>query len=479
VVGDDELLERYLDGHVPTLAQLEATLASGVLRATVFPVVCGSALSGIGVERLADFLCEIGPSPLARPVRVRAGDTQVEVEPAAGGETLAHVFKTISDPYVGRISLLKVDSGTIHPDDHLVNSRTGGNARMHGLTTLRGRAHEAAGTVPAGDLAAAAKLADTATGDTLATPGSPVHVLHHPLPEPVYAVAVVAASAADEDRLAGALHRLLEEDPTLQVTRDDETHQTLLAGAGETHLAVALDRIQQRFGVSIATEEVRVPYRETVSATATAEGRYKKQTGGHGQFGVVTLRIEPRPPGTGFEFIDEIIGGAIPRPFIAAVQRGVEEAMAEGGLLGYPVVDVAVACVDGHHHRVDSSEMSFKLAARLAFRQAQAAAEPVLLEPISKLHIVVPSSMQGDVLSDLGARRGQVQNTAPLDAHHHLIEAMMPRVEAQRYAIGLRTVSGGRGTFHLEHDHYDVMPAQALAQLRRAETETEAEAEAG
>lgn len=471
VVGDDTLLERYLDGQVPSLSELEATLATGVVTARVFPVVCGSALHCIGVDRLADFICEIGPSPLARPVRVRAGDTEIDVTPVATSKTLAHVFKTISDPYVGRISLFKVDTGTIHPDDHLVNSRTGADERLHGLTTVRGREHEATGAVPAGDLAAVSKLSDTATGDTLASPGSPVHVLHHPLPPPVYAVAVVAANASDEGKLAEALHRLIEEDPTLQVTRDDETHQTLLSGAGETHLTVALERIQQRFGISITTEAVRVPYRETVSTTATAEGRYKKQTGGHGQFGVVTLRVEPRPAGTGFEFLDEIVGGAIPRSFITAVQRGVEEAMADGGVLGYPVVDVAVACVDGRHHPVDSSEMSFKMAARLAFRQAQAEADPVLLEPISQLHIVVPSSLQGDVLSDLSARRGRVQHTEPLGQHDQVIEALVPRVEAQRYAIDLRALTGGRGTFHLRHDRYEVVPAPLLAELRRNEAE--------
>lgn len=466
VVGDDEVLERYLDGIAPTFEQLEGTLAKGVLAASVFPVVCGSAFEEIGVDRLADFICELGPSPLDRPrTRIRAGEDVLEIPPQPDSEPLAHVFKTISDPYVGRISLLKVDAGSLRMDDHLINSRTGDEERLHGLVTVRGREHEPADQVSMGDIAAVTKLASTSTGDTLASKGKPVEVIHTPPLEPVYAAAVVPTSQADDDKLATALHRIVEEDPSLRVTTDPETRQTLLEGAGETHVAVAVERMARRFGVEVTIEPVRVPYHETVTTNASAEGRYKKQTGGHGQFAVVTLRIEPLEAGAGFRFVDEVVGGAIPRQFISSVQRGVEEAMAEGGVLGYPVVDVLVAVTDGKHHPVDSSEMAFRAAARLAFRTAEQAAAPVLLEPVSRLTVTVPVDLQGDVLGDLNARRGRVVSTNSSASGSCELAAVVPRAELQRYATELRSITGGRGAFTATHDRYDVVPANIASRL--------------
>ncbi len=474
VVADDALLEGYLDGQIPSFEQLEHTLAVGVDEASVFPVVCGSATAEVAIDRLADFICEIGPSPLDRPpVTVTAGDVEVDVTPDETAEPLVTVFKTIADPYVGRITLFKVLSGTLHVDDHLVNPRSGADERLHGLALMRGKEQVPASEIPAGDLGAVAKLTDTVTGDTLAPKGRPVVLPHPDEPPPAYSVAVVPHTQADDDKLATALHRITDEDPSIHVSRNDETHQTLVSGAGDTHVAVTLERLERRFGVHVDTEDVRVAYRETISGTAEAEGKYKKQTGGHGQFGLAEIRVAPLDRGAGFEFVDKIVGGAIPRQFIPAVQKGVEEAMSHGGVFGYPVVDVQVSCLDGKYHSVDSSEMSFKMAGRLGFQAAIAKASPVLLEPISQLTVTVPSELQGDVLGDLNARRGRVQGTEAAGVGEHDIHALVPTAELLRYAIDLRSLTGGRGRFTVEPAHYDQLPAHLVDQVKRDVHEAE------
>ncbi len=466
VVGDDDLLERYLDGDVPSFEVLEHTLAIGVDDATVFPVTCGSATARVAIDRLADFICEIGPSPLDRPpVEVQAGDTTTEVATDPKGQPLAFVFKSLADPYVGQVSLLKVLSGTIHHDEHLVNSRRGGEERLHTLFALRGREHLDVKDVPAGDIVAVAKLGNTRTGDTLAPKGTPVTVAPPPVPEPVLGIAVVARTQADDDKLATALHRLVEEDPALVIERNDETHQTILRGMGETHLQITLEKLSRKFGVAVDTEDVRVAYRETITAAADAEGRHKKQSGGHGQFGVASIHVEPLERGEGFEFVDAIVGGAIPRQYIPAVEKGIEETMAEGGAHGFPVVDVKVTCNDGKYHPVDSSEMSFKMAGRLAFREAMAKASPVILEPISRLEVTVPVELQGEVMGDLNSRRARVQGTELADEGEQTVVALVPTSELRRYAIDLRSKTAGRGWFRMRHDHYDVLPANLVDQV--------------
>jgi elongation factor G len=474
VVADDAMLERYLEGDVPALAELEHTLHDGIAAATVFPVVVGSATREIGIDRLADFLVEIGPSPLDRPATITVpsgnGDTpeSVEVAAEAGGDPLAFVFKTIADPYVGQVSLFRVLSGTLRPDDHLVNSRSGTDERLHGLLTVRGKDQETASELVAGDIGAVAKLAATVTGDTLAPKGKPVVVPPIEQPEPTLAVAVVPRTQADEDRLAPALHRLVDEDPALRVERIDETHQTLLHGTGETHIQITLEKLTRKFGANVDTEEVRVPYRETITGAAKAvEGRHKKQTGGHGQFGVCVIDLEPMERGAGFEFANQIVGGAISRGYIPAVQKGIEEAMAAGGVNGYPVVDLKVTLIDGKEHSVDSSEMAFKVAGRLAFRAAMAQANPVVLEPISRLEVTVPVDLQGDVMGDLNSRRGRMQGTEAAEDGRQTVIALVPTSEIQRYAIELRSLTGGRGRFKATHDHYDVLPAHLVAAIKR------------
>ncbi|MGH9298807.1 MAG: elongation factor G [Acidimicrobiales bacterium] len=461
VVADDDLMERYLEGDVPSAKELEATLAHGVASGTVFPVVCGSATKLVAIDRLATFIAEIGPSPLHRsPTVVRAGGETREVPVDPDAPPLARVFKTIADPYVGRISLLHLLSGTIKADSVLTNSRTHTDERLHSLQLLRGKEARPITEAAAGDIIAVPKLTDVHTGDTLAPKHTPVLVEAPPPPAPVLSIALRPHAKGDEDKLMTALHRLQEEDGAISVRRDDDTHQTILSGMGDTHLQIACEKLYRKFGVDVEIEPVKVPYRETISKQAEAEGKYKKQTGGHGQYGVCNLRIEPLERGSGFEFTDAVVGGAIPRQFIPAVEKGVKEAMASGGAFGFPVVDVRVTCFDGKYHSVDSSEMSFKMAASIGFREAMQLAVPVLLEPISRLEVSVPSAYQGDVLGDLNSRRGRVLGTDTGEGDEQIVVALVPTSELSRYATELRSVTAGRGRFSRVHERYEVVPQQ-------------------
>ncbi len=469
VVADDELMERYLEGDVPSVEELEKTLAHGVASAQVFPVLCGSATKEVAIDRLATFICEIGTCPLDRPpLVVEAGDTVTEVAPDPDGAPLAWVWKTVVDRHVGKISLFKVVSGSVANDQVLVNSRSHVDERLHGLFTLRGKEQIPCDGFSVGDLGAVAKLPDVQTGDTLAPKGTPVALPAVEIPEPALQIGIRPRSKGDEDKLMTALHRLQDEDPVLVVRRDDETHQTLLGGSGETHLAIVTERLARKFGVEVETEAVVVPYRETVTGSAEAEGKHKKQSGGHGQFGVCNIRMKPLERGGGFEFVDEIVGGAIPRQFIPAVQKGIEEAMAAGGVHGWPVVDVSVTLYDGKFHSVDSSEMSFKMAGSLAFREALEKAQPTLLEPVSRLEVRVPAAYQGDVMGDLNSRRGRVQGTENDAEGGSVVSALVPTSEILRYAIDLRSLTGGRGRFRAEHDHYDALPQNLWASVTRS-----------
>jgi elongation factor G len=472
VVADDDLMERYLEGETISPKELEDTLAKGVAEATVFPVACGSATKMIGIDRLAQLIVEVGPSPLVRPpVTVEAPGGPTEVAPDPDGPPLALVYRTVADPYVGKVSFLKVLSGTIRPDTTLANPRTHADERLHNLFTMRGKEQEVLNELVAGDIGAVAKLSDTSTGDTLAPKGTPVRVPAPASPEPVLTIAIRPKSKGDEDKLMTSLHRLQDEDQALHVRRDDETHQTLLSGMGDTHLSIVTERLHRKFGVEVVTEDVRVPYRETITGSADAEGKYKKQTGGHGQFGVAFLKVAPKERGGGFEFIDKIVGGAIPRQFIPAVEKGVVETMTTAGVFGYPVVDVAVTVFDGKFHPVDSSEMSFKMAASLGFKEAMGKAGPVLLEPISLLEVTVPAACQGDVMGDLNSRRGRVQGTEVAGSGEQTITALVPTSEILRYAIDLRSITGGRGRFTARHDHYDVLPAHLVDKVAKANAE--------
>jgi elongation factor G len=463
---DDELLEQYLSGAEPSPEQLEHLLHDAVDRALAFPVLCGSATAPIGADQLADFICRVGPAPGDRvPAIVEAAGETVDVAPDPDGRPLAFVFKTTIDDFLGQISMLKVVSGTIRVDDTLVNTRSGAKERLHHLASLVGGAQTHVDTVTAGDIVAVTKLADTRTGDTLAPDGTPVIVPVPALPRPVYGVAIAAAKQSDEDRLATTLHRLVIEDPTLAVRHDDTTGQTVLSGGGETHVRVALSRIE-RAGVELVVDDVRVAYRSRLAAPVEVEGKYKKQSGGHGQYGVATVRFEPLPPGSGFQFDSEVTGGVIPKNLVPAVGAGVEEAMARGGSDGFPMVDLRAVCTGGKHHSVDSSEMSFKMAGSLALREAIAQVGIEVLEPVSEINVRVPTSLQGDVLGDLNSRRAQVLGTVTDEAGVATVQALVPTAEIVRYAIDLRSLSGGSGSFEVEHHGYQPLPPNLVDQVR-------------
>lgn len=468
VSGDDDQLERYLGGDIPSVAELERTLAHEVLDCLEFPVLLGSATTGVGIDRLADFICELGPSPSDRPTEVTAGGGTVAVAADASGKSLAYVFKTIADPFIGQLSVFKVLSGTIKPDDRLLNSTTGAEERLHSLFLLRGKEQTGVTEVVAGDIAAVAKLANTHTADTLAPKGSPVKVIPPTRRSPQFGVAIVPHTQGDDDKLGNALAKLQAEDPSLWVDRVEETGQTILRGLGDTHVSVAIERMARKFGVNVDTTDLRIAFRETVSGQAAAEGKLKKQSGGHGQFAVVSLRVAPLPRGDGFKFIDAIVGGTIPRNYLPSIQAGVEETMAKGGVHGFPVVDVSVECYDGKYHSVDSSDMAFKTAASLGFKEALAAAGVVVLEPISQLTVTVPAAFQGDVMGDITSRRGRVQGSATNEHGEQEIAALVPASELPRYAIDLRSMTGGRGQFSVQHDHYDALPPHLIDKARQS-----------
>jgi elongation factor G len=460
---EDELLGRYLDGEEIAVDELVRALRAGFAAGTVFPVACGSATSAngaIGIDRLLALLCQLGPSPQDMPPRqVRSGDRLVDVPCDPEGEPLAFVFKTQTDEYVGQVALLKVLSGTIRLDDYLANARTGAKERLHNMLRIVGGKTSTIDTAVAGDIVGAIKLSDIMTGDTLAAVGSPLAVPPFPIPEAVYGVAVSAHSSRDEEKLAAALGDLVRDDPTLHVVRDDETHQRVLRGLGDVQVQVALAVLKRRYGVTVDTEPIKVAYRETLAGPAEAEGRHKKQTGGHGQFGVATVRFEPLPRGAGFEYNDETRGGSIPKSLVPAVGKGIAESMARGGPHGFPIVDVRATVLDGKYHSVDSDEFSFKMAGALALREAVEKAGTVVLEPLAHIEVTVPDALQGDVLADLTRRRGRIEGTAPADAvGYSTVVASVPQGEVTDYAIALRSMTHGRGRFSIRFDRYQQRP---------------------
>lgn len=464
VSGDDRQLERFLSGEEPSAPELERTLAREVLDSTRVPVLVGSAATDVGLDRLADLICELGPAP--RPVEAEGAPGRIVVSPDPGGAPLVRVFATVADPYVGQMSLVRVLSGTLTSDQHLVNARTGTDERVHGMVRLRGTLQTPVAVAHAGDLVAIPKLRDTRTDDVLGQPGGPVvTVAAPPRAEPVHSVAVEPRTQGDDDRLSQALQRLAAEDPALRVERHRESHQTVLSGAGEVHLAVAVERLARTFGVRVDTLDVAVPHRETVLGSARAQGKVKKQSGGHGQFAVVELEVSPLPRGSGIEFVDAVVGGAIPRHFVAAVERGVMDCADQGGVHGHPVVDVRVACVDGKAHAVDSSDMAFRTAAAQALRAAMSDAGVAVLEPVSRVVVTVPSEFQGAVLGDITRRRGRVHASDTNGDGRQVITASVPTSELRRYAVDLRSLTAGRAEVTVAHDHYDVMPTDLVATL--------------
>jgi elongation factor G len=447
VEHDDELLEHYLEGQEPTDEELERQLAVDIASGAVVPVLCGAAIRGIGVQDLLDFIVDECPA-------ARCPDT---VE-AAPGATVAVAVKTFADPYVGKISVLRVLAGDLKVDTELVVQRTGTTERAHNLFRLCGSEQAPVDGVEEGDLVAVSRLTEVQTGDVLIAGEAEVALEPSPPPEGFHRVVFEPASVSDDVKLTTALERLMQEDPAIRMTTDPERGVRIVHLQGPTHVDVTVARLARRFGVQVEVTPAPIEYRETIRKPATAEGRHVKQSGGHGQYGVVTVEIAPRPRGEGFSFADETVGGVVPNQYVSAVEKGLLEAMQRGPLGGYPVVDVGTRLLDGKHHSVDSSDAAFRMAGILAFRNAAEQAEPVLLEPIAAVTVSVPEELTGAVLSDLSARRGRILGTTPLANSWAAVEAHVPEAELISYTADLRALTSSQAQFTMVYDHHDEVP---------------------
>jgi len=457
--NSDELMERYLEGEEISHTELVMALKKGVSEGHLFPVTCGVATKNLGTNRLLEALVEDLPSPAMHgPVAALGADGEpTEVEPSEDADLLAFVFKTTADPYTGRINMLRVYSGVLKSDSHALNVSQGQKERIGQLSAPEGKEMTPIDELGPGDIGAVAKLRETRAGDVLATADTAIRFPPLELPAPVMAFAYEPKSKGDEEKAATAIRRLGEEDPTLDVHRDSQTGEQIIAGLSQIHVEVMVARMKSRFGAEIELHPPRVPYIETIRKPAKAHGRYKKQTGGRGQFGDCHIEIEPNEPGAGFEFVNAIKGGVIPGGFIPAVEKGIAEAMEGGVLAGYPMKDVKVRLYDGQHHQVDSSEMAFKIAGSMAFKQAVTDAEAYLLEPIMELTISVPEDAVGEVIGDLNSRRGRPLGMEPKGSATE-IKAEVPMAEVLEYAPDLRAMTGGRGDYSMQFLRYEEVP---------------------
>jgi elongation factor G len=462
----DELMERYLDGEEIDHEEIVTALKRGVTAGRLFPVTCGSATRNLGTDRLLAALVEDLPSPAMRGALhgLDDGDGDVEIAPADEEGLIAYVFKTLADPYAGRINLFRVCRGTIRSDSQVVNAGRRQKERVGQLGRPLGKELEAVEELGAGDIGAVAKLKETRAGDVLSDRQEDVHFAPLDLPSPVMAFAYETRAKGEEDKAASAVRRLTEEDPTLDVHRDPQTGEQIIAGLTQIHVEVTVERMKSRFGVEIELHPPRVPYRESIRRQAGAHARFKKQSGGRGQFADCRIEIEPGEEGAGLEFVNRIKGAAIPGGFIPAVEKGVAEAMEHGTVAGYPVKDVRVLLVDGKHHDVDSSEMAFKVAGSMAFKQAMEDADPVLLEPIVRLTVSCPDEVVGDVIGDLNSRRGHPLGMEPKGSATE-VRAEVPMAEVLDYAPDLRAISHGRADFEMELERYDEVPAHLVPRV--------------
>lgn len=458
VEADDELMLRYLDGDAIENDELRQTLGKAVANLSIFPVLCGSASLNIGIGQLIDMLALAAPNPLQAPA-------EEGVKCDATAPVAALVFKTSADSHVGKLTFFKVLSGTLKGDGQIYNSSKGASERIGQLYNVRGKEQSPVGQIEAGDIGMVAKLQVTQTGDTLASADNGVRLKGIDFPLPLFRAAVKAKSKSDLEKMGTSLHRLVEEDPTLTVQRDVATGETIMSGMGESHVQIAAEKLQRKFGVGVTIELPKVPYRETIMASSKAEYKHKKQTGGHGQYGHVLIEVT-HTEGDDFEFTESIVGGTVPKNYIPAVEKGIREVLSEGPLAGFPVTNIRVNLYDGSYHPVDSSEMAFKIAAQQAFRKGTLEARPVLLEPVADLKVTVPDSFVGDVMGDLtSARRGRVLGMEQVGNGFTIIEAQAPLAEVQRYATDLRSMTQGRGLFTMAVSHYEVCPGNIAEQI--------------
>jgi len=476
--NSDELMERYLEGEEIDHDEIVTVLKRGVTDGRIFPVTCGVATKNLGTTRLLEALVEDLPSPAMRgPVTALGEDgEEVEIAPDEDGQLVAYVFKTLADPYAGRLNLFRVFSGVIKGDSQVTNVTRRAKERIGQILIPGGKEHEQTDELGAGDIGAVAKLKETRAGDVLAEKDSKISFPPLDLPAPVMAFAFEPKTKGDEDKAASAIRRLEEEDPTLDVHRDQQTREQIIAGLTQIHVEVIVDRMKDRFGAEIELHPPRVPYLEAIRKPAKAHGRYKKQTGGRGQFGDCHIEIAPGEAGSGYDFIDEIKGGSIPKGFIPAVEKGVAEAMQHGTLAGYPVKDLQVRLYDGQYHRVDSSENAFKIAGSMAFKDAMEQADPILLEPIMLLTVSVPEDVVGDVVGDLNSRRGRPLGMEAKGSATE-IKAEVPMAEVLDYARDLRQITGGRGDYTMEFARHEEIPSH-LAQKVISEARSEEEVRA-
>ena len=468
--SDDELADKYLEGETLTDEEILGAVRKAVLNGELVPILATSATANLGVEEFLSVVQEFLPSPADAKLPAAAGDLTLD----AAGPLTALVFKTTADPFVGKLSIFRVYQGTIKTNSEVWNTVRGQAERIGQLYLPKGKSQENVAEITVGDMGAIGKLSVTVTGDTLGARENPVKLEPIAFPEGFYSVAVTPATKADLDKMSSSLSRIVEEDPSLRFSRDANTGESLLTGLGEAQIEVALDRIRRKFGADIRSRLPRVAYRETITQVTKAEYRHKKQTGGHGQYGHVLLRLEPRERDQGFEFGAEVVGGSVPREYIPAVEKGVVKSMDEGVLAGFPIVDIKAVLYDGSYHDVDSSGMSFEIASSMALRAGLLDANPILLEPIMKLSVTVPDNYTGEVMSDLNTKRSRILGMTPND-NSTLIEAEVPLAEVQRYGQDLRSVTQGRGSYKVEFDHYDPVPpnleSKVIEEAKRAKEE--------
>lgn len=451
--GDDELLMKYLDGEALSDEEVNMGLKKAFQANSFVPVLCGTALHNIGIRHLLDFIVEVVPSPEDKT------ENKLSEEPMS-----ALVFKTLADPYVGKLNFFRVYGGEIKSDSVVYNANKEKEEKIAQIFTMRGKQQETLSVVKAGDIGVVAKLQETETGDTFCQKNNPVILEEIDFPEPMLSVAIEPKSKGDEDKLSGTIGKLTEADPTLRIEKNTETKETILTGTGETHLDIVLERLHQKFGVDVTSKTPKIPYREAIRGTVQQEGKYKKQTGGRGQYGHVWLTLEPTTEDN-FVFEEKVFGGAVPRQYFPAVEKGLREAITEGILAGYPVIGLKATLYDGSYHPVDSSEMAFKIAASMAFKKGMEKADPVLLEPIMNVEITVPEQFMGDIMGDLNGKRGKIMGMEPQKDGTQVIKAQVPLAEMQDYPIALKSITQGRGSFKMEFSSYEEVPARLAGEI--------------
>ncbi len=473
---DDDILMKYLEGEELTDTEIEKGLRKGIISGDIFPILCGSSLTNKGISLLLDVICNYAASPQDRPdeIGVKPGTDEEIIRKCSADEPFsALVFKTMADPYVGKLTLFKVFSGSVKSDTSVYNVTQNQTEKFGQIYALKGKKQENITEVVAGDIAAVAKLQYTTTNDTLADKENPILLKPIDFPKPVLTLAAQPKSSGDEDKISSGLARLMEEDKTFEVSKDPETSQLLVSGMGEIHLEVLAAKLANKFGSEIVLELPKIPYRETIRETVKVEGKHKKQSGGRGQYGHVWLELQPTDLNEEFQFEDKIFGGAVPKQYVPAVEKGIREALKEGVLAGYPMIGIKAVLYDGSFHPVDSSEMAFKIAGSMAFKKGALQAKPALLEPIMDLTVVVPENFMGDIIGDLNKRRGRVLGMDQKDGMQH-IKAQVPMSEILRYATDLRSLTQGRGSFVSIFSHYEEVPAM-IAEKIIAETKNNKE----